>query len=105
MTTALASPRRMASIPSFRQTPKVEQAATGAKASPVMCPIIEICAAGVFQMFHTTLAETAPQGGVGSFHFSCSAFSRRCFSFITLTLLFSMSPWTLSPSIVASSPR
>ena len=96
----------MASIPSFRQTPKVEQAATGAKARPVMCPIIEICAAGVFQMFQTRLDDTDCQGGVGVFHFSCRERRRRCFSFITLTLLLSISPsWTFSPSISASSRR
>jgi hypothetical protein len=40
-TTAFASPRRMASIASLRATPKVEHAATGAKARPVILPSIE----------------------------------------------------------------
>jgi hypothetical protein len=95
----------MASIPSFMQSPKVEQAPTGAKASPVMWPIIEICAAGVFQMFHTTLGDTDCQGAVGSCHFSWRCRSWRCFSFITLTLPRSISPWTFRPSISASSRR
>ena len=105
ITTALASPRRMASIPSFKQTPKVEHAPTGAKARPVMWPSMEICEAGVFQMFHTRLGETDCQGGSGSCQRSRSARSRRCFSLRTLTFPFSMSPWTLSDSISASSCR
>ena len=104
-TTALASPRRMASIPSLRQTPKVEHAATGAKARPVMWPSMEICEAGVFQMFHTRFADTALQGGWGSCQRSWSCRSWRCFSLSTLTLPRSMSPWTLSDSIWASSRR
>ena len=55
----------MASIASLSATPKVEQAATGAKARPVMRPSIEICDAGVFWMFQTRLAETSRQGGDG----------------------------------------
>ena len=101
ITTALASPRRMASIASFRQTPKVEQAATGAKARPVMCPIIEICEAGVLWMFHTTLADTECQGGSGALHFFCSCAFRARFSLMTLSLPDSTSPCTLSASISA----
>ena len=65
MTTARASPLWMASKASLRHTPKVEQAATGAHAGPVMRPSMEICEAGVLGMFQTRFADTARQGGVG----------------------------------------
>ena len=70
-TTALASPRRIASIPSLSATPNVEQAATGENASPVMLPSIDTCAAGVLWRFHTTSAETS-HGASGAPHCCCS---------------------------------
>ncbi len=104
-TTALASPRWMASIASFRATPNVEQAATGAKVRPVMRPSIDTWAAGVFWMFHTRLAETASQGGRGAPKRFCSCARRRCFSLSTLILARSTSPSIESPSMAASSRR
>src|SRR3989304_1166745 len=104
-TTALASPRRIASIASLSETPKVEQAATGAKARPVILPSIEICAAGVLWMFQITLAETERQGGLGASHFFCKRVKRRCFSLIRLSLPLAPSPSTASDSISISSPR
>ena len=103
-TTALASPRRMASIPSFSATPKVEQAATGAKASPVILPSIEICAAGVLWMFHTTSAETS-HGASGAPHCCCSL--PRAASRARMTCILPLSTLPVMPvfSISASAAR
>src|SRR6476469_9867435 len=73
MTTAVASPRLMASTAIFAATPKDAHAATGANAGPLILPIIEICAAGMLAMFHRRLGDTAAHGSSGQSHFRLSA--------------------------------
>src|SRR5580698_10842961 len=62
---ALASPRRIASRPHLRATPKVEQAPTGAHAAPWTSRSIVIWAAGAFWMFQIRFGLTAVEGGGG----------------------------------------
>src|SRR5713226_8179219 len=73
MTTAVASPRLMASTAIFTATPNEAQAATGANAGPTILPIMEICAAGMLEMFQSRLGETAAHGSSGQPHFLFSA--------------------------------
>src|SRR5215210_7826004 len=79
MTTAVASPRSMASTAIFVAMPKDAHAATGAKAGPTILPIIEICAAGMLTMFHKRFWDTAAHGSSGPPHLRFSA--RTLFSF------------------------
>src|SRR5687768_13283848 len=79
ITTAVASPRRMASMAILAATPKEAHAATGANAGPLIFPIIEICAAGMLEMFHNRFADTLAHGSSGQPHFLLSA--RMPFSF------------------------
>src|SRR2546428_13522315 len=72
-TTAVASPRLMASTAIFTATPNEAQAATGANAGPTILPIMEICAAGVLEMFQSRFGETAAHGPLGQSHFLFSA--------------------------------
>src|SRR5438874_10255579 len=65
MTTAVASPLLMASTASLVATPNDAHAATGAKAGPTIFPIMEICAAGIFAMFHKSFGDTAAHGSSG----------------------------------------
>src|SRR5947207_15976881 len=69
MIAAVASPRLMASIAILAATPNDAHAATGAKAGPTIFPIIEICAAGMFAMFHKRFGETLAHGSSGHPHF------------------------------------
>ena len=64
-TTALACPSRMAFSAILRQTPKLAQAPTGAIDRPVMPPRMEICAAEMLGMFHSSLASTLVHGSGG----------------------------------------
>src|SRR6266567_4000787 len=85
-TTALASPRWMASAAIFRATPKEAHAATGANAGPTMRPIIDTCDAGMFVMFQSRFGETLDHGSPGHPHFLFSA--RTLFSFWRIVLSF-----------------
>src|SRR5437762_6130337 len=69
ITTAVASPARIAFSASFAATPNDAHAATGANAGPTIFPIIEICAAGMFAMFHRRFGETLAHGSSGHPHF------------------------------------
>src|SRR5438874_6219811 len=69
MTTAVALPSLIASIAIFAATPNDAHAATGANAGPTIFPIIEICAAGMFAMFHRRFGETLAHGSSGHPHF------------------------------------
>src|SRR6266540_2352911 len=73
MTTAVASPCRIASKAIFAATPNDAHAATGAIAGPTIFPIIEICAAGTLEMFQSKFGETLAQGSAGQAHFLLSA--------------------------------
>src|SRR2546421_11988888 len=86
MTTAFASPRLMASAAILAATPNEAQAATGAKAGPVILPIIDTCAAGMLAMFHSRFGETLAHGSLGHPHFRFSA--RILFSFWRIVLSF-----------------
>src|SRR6266849_8498857 len=70
---AVASPRLMASMAILAATPKDAHAAAGANAGPTIFPIMEICAAGMFGMFHSRFGETLAQGSSGHPHFLFSA--------------------------------
>src|SRR5436190_14932043 len=83
-TTAVASPRLMASTAIFTATPKEAQAATGANAGPTILPIMEICAAGMLAMFQSRLGETEAHGSSGQPHFRLSA--RILFSFCRMVV-------------------
>src|SRR5438309_8741481 len=72
-TTAVASPRLMASTAILMATPNDAHAATGANAGPTILPIMEICAAGMFAMFHRRFGETLAHGSSGHPHFLFSA--------------------------------
>src|SRR5437762_3823729 len=86
ITTAVASPRWMASMAILAATPNDAHAATGANAGPTIFPIIEICAAGMFAMFHRRLGETLAHGSSGHPHFLLSA--RILFSFWRIVVSF-----------------
>src|SRR5947199_2320423 len=73
MTTALASPRLMASTAILSATPNDAHAATGANAGPTMRPIIDTCEAGMLEMFQSRFGETAAHGSSGHPHFLLSA--------------------------------
>src|SRR5260221_11328292 len=88
MTTAVASPARIAFSASFAATPKEAQAATGAREGPTILPIIEICAAGMFAMFQSRLGETAAHGSAGQPHFLFSARMRFSFWRMVVSLTF-----------------
>src|SRR4051812_17505331 len=79
MTTAVACPAWMASAAIFAATPNDAQAATGAHAGPTIFPIMEICDAGMFAIFHSRFGETLAHGSSGHPHFLLSA--RILFSF------------------------
>src|SRR5690606_30030984 len=102
---SLHSPRSIASIPILRARPKVEQAATGPTASPLIFPIIVICDAGVLGIFHKTLADTSPHGAGGVFHFSARRVSWRRLSRISFILPVATSPSTEGLSILLNSLR
>src|SRR5919202_6902740 len=100
MTTAVASPRLIASAAILAATPNEAHAATGANAGPLILPIIEICAAGMFAMFQSRFGETAAHGSSGQPHFRFSA--RILFSFCRIDVSFvepedggTGSPWIL----------
>src|SRR5436309_14820599 len=78
-TTAVASPRLMASAAILRAMPKEAHAAIGANAGPTILPSIEICAAGMLEMFHSMFGETLAHGSSGQFHFLLSARMRLSF--------------------------
>src|SRR5438552_2208149 len=86
ITTAVASPSLIASIAIFAATPNDAHAATGANAGPTIFPIIEICAAGMFAMFHRRFGETLAHGSSGQPHFLLSA--RILFSFWRIVVRF-----------------
>src|SRR6266508_3303621 len=86
MTTAVASPRLIASAAIFAATPNEAHAATGATAGPLILPIIEICAAGMLGMFHSRFGETAAHGSWGQPHLRFIA--RILFSFCRIELSF-----------------
>src|SRR5207253_11101109 len=79
MTTAVASPSWIASTAIFAAMPNEAHAATGAKAGPLILPIIDTCAAGMFAMFHSSFGETDAHGSAGQPHFLFRA--RTPFSF------------------------
>ena len=68
-TTASASSRWIASSAILSATPNDAHAATGANAGPTMRPSIEICEAGMFEMFQSRFGETAAHGSSGHPHF------------------------------------
>src|ERR1051325_7698727 len=86
MTTALASPRLIASAAIFAAMPNDAQAATGANARPVILPIIDSCAAAMLAMFHRRFGDTAAHGSSGQPHFRFSA--RILFSFCRMVVSF-----------------
>src|ERR1700682_2044700 len=63
----------MESIANFSATPNDAHAATGAKAGPLILPIIEICEAGMLEMFHRKLGDTEAHGSSGHAHLRLSA--------------------------------
>ncbi len=79
ITTAFASPRRMASIAILRATPNDAQAAIGANEGPLILPIMEICEAGMLAMFHSRFGETEAHGSGGHSHFLFSTRIRLSF--------------------------
>src|SRR5436305_11155699 len=78
-TTAVASPRLIASTAIFRAIPNEAHAAIGANDGPTILPSIEICAAGMLEMFHSIFGDTAAHGSSGHAHFLFNA--RMRFSF------------------------
>src|SRR5712691_8581688 len=84
MTTAVASPRLMASAAILAATPNEAHAATGANAGPLILPIIEICEAGMLGMFHRRFGDTAAHGSPGQPHLRFNA--RILFSFWRIEL-------------------
>src|SRR5688500_10535232 len=78
-TTAVASPRWIASTPILTATPNDAHAATGANAGPTILPSIEICDAATLTMFQSRFGEFAAHGSSGQPHFRFSA--RILFSF------------------------
>src|SRR5438552_15211403 len=86
ITTAVASPSLIASIAILAATPNDAHAATGAKAGPTIFPIIEICAAGMFAMFHKRFGETLAHGSSGQHHFLFSY--RNMLSFCRIVVSF-----------------
>src|SRR5436190_17051272 len=84
ITTAFASPELMASAAIFAAMPNDAHAATGAKAGPVILPIIDTCAAAMLAMFHSRFGETLAHGSGGQPHFRFSA--RILFSFWRIVL-------------------
>src|SRR5437763_15720666 len=78
-TTAVASPRLMASTAIFVATPKEAHAATGANAGPTILPSIEICDAGMLEMFHSMFGDTLAHGSSGHPHLRLSARMRLSF--------------------------
>src|SRR3954454_18168434 len=85
-TTALASPRVMASTAILSATPNDAHAATGANAGPTMRPIIDTCDAGMFEMFQSRFGDTAAHGSSGQPHFLFSA--RTLFNFWRIVVSF-----------------
>src|ERR1051325_11917342 len=83
---AFASPRLMASTASFVAMPNDAHAPTGANAVPTMRPHIEICDAGVLEMFHSRFGETLAHGSSGQPPLRLSA--RTLFSFLRMVLRF-----------------
>ena len=73
MTTAVASPSAIASTAIFAAMPNDAHAAIGANAGPVILPSIEICAAGMLEMFHNRFGDTLAHGSSGHPHFLLSA--------------------------------
>src|SRR5215212_3741455 len=70
--TAVAWSLLIASTASFVATPNEAQAATGANDCPTILPIIEICAAGMLEMFQRRFGETDAHGSSGQPHFRLS---------------------------------
>src|SRR5438105_662217 len=85
-TTAVASPRLMASTAILSATPNEAQAATGANAGPTILPIMEICDAGMFAMFQSKFGETLAHGSSGQPHFLLR--ERILFNFCLIELSF-----------------
>src|SRR5215213_6369501 len=79
ITTAVASPRWIASTASFAATPNDAHAAIGAHAGPTILPSIEICDAGMLEMFHNRFGDTAVHGSTGQPY--CLLSARIPFSF------------------------
>src|SRR5687767_3522393 len=79
MTTAVASPRWIASVAILIATPNDAHAATGAIVVPTIRPIIEICAAGMFAIFHNRSGDTAAHDSSGHAHFLFTARIRLSF--------------------------
>src|SRR5439155_27338173 len=86
MPTSVASPRLITSAAILAATPNDAHAATGANAGPLILPIIEICAAGMFAMFQRRFGETAAHGSSGHPHLRFSA--RILLSFCRIELSF-----------------
>src|SRR5436309_1727457 len=105
MTTAFASPELMASAAIFAAMPNEAHAATGAKAGPVILPIMEICAAGMLAMFHSRFGETLAHGSLGQPHFLFSALIRFSFCRIDDSFADPDDGGTGSPWICAASTR
>src|SRR5436309_1434015 len=105
MIAAVASPRWMASIAILAATPNDAHAATGANAGPTIFPIIEICAAGMFAMFHKRFGETLAHGSSGQPHFLFSALIRFSFCRIDDSFADPDDGGTGSPWICAASTR
>src|ERR1041384_3980090 len=78
-TTAVASPRLMASTAILSAMPNDAHAAIGANAGPTILPSIEICAAGMLAMFHSMFGDTLAHGSSGHPHFLFSARMRLSF--------------------------
>src|SRR5881394_2177714 len=72
-TTAVASPKLIASTAILSATPKDAHAAIGANDGPTILPSIEICAAGMLAMFHSMFGDTLAHGSSGHPHFLLSA--------------------------------
>src|SRR5207248_3892630 len=79
ITTAVASPRLMESTAIFAATPNEAHAATGANAGPTIFPSIEICDAGMLEMFQSMFGETLAHGSSGHPHFLLRARMRLSF--------------------------
>src|SRR3954467_11407253 len=79
MTTAVASPNVIASTAIFAAMPNDAHAAIGANAGPTILPSIEICAAGMLEMFQRRFGDTAAHGSSGHCHFLLSARMRLSF--------------------------
>src|ERR1700694_3264353 len=68
-TTAVASPRLMASTAILMGPANDANAPTGANDGPTILPIMEICEAGMLAMFHRRLGDTLAHGSSGHPHF------------------------------------